>query len=317
MKLIVNCASLQVLLFLTCLSYFKNCFPKALNCVNSYGNIVPGYYKTLYDDFKNRKSNVTVHVYIHTVTSGNWLAILLDMIFDLEQNNFYEEVASLTIGVIGGQDSDFKKGRKFVRDIGGGRFNEKITFVQTHVQDNLWEFPTINHMLTRAREIISANSTAHFLYMHTKGLNKEFGDSQVKWYWRKWMTSWLVAHHRLNRVMLDYGYDALGSNPINKFYHDMSSRVNVNHSWHYSGNFWWATAKHLSTLPLLNYNRTIGINTYERAKAENLILSKAPNMCAGLLGYSESTHFYKSMLTLESRSLRVRGVNVLILKNSA
>ena len=90
------------------------CFANPTDCINSYGVAVQEYNASWYDEFKKRKSNAPFHVYIHTVTSGHWLNILVDMILDMDSNDFYEQATSITIGVIGGHEPDFQKGRKYV-----------------------------------------------------------------------------------------------------------------------------------------------------------------------------------------------------------
>lgn len=281
----------QTLLLLSSLGYFtNNCHVNAFNCVNSYGSIVPEYNNSSPNDFNNRNSNVPFQVFIHTIAKGDWITVLLDMIMDMDHSSFYAQVTLITIGVIGGTESSLNEERKLVKQIRNGRFQKKFKFIQTNQREDVWEFSTINYMIEQAKLIISKNSAQHFLYMHTKGVNTRTGASLPKWYWRKWMTAWLIKYHELNRVILDHGYDVLGSNPLNLYFRHLSTRVNLNHSWHYSGNFWWATAKYISTLPLLNFDHAI--SDYERIKAELLVLSKAPDMCAGILGYSNNPHFY-------------------------
>ena len=63
------------------------------------------------------------------------------------------------------------------------------------------------------------------------------------------MENWLVVKHEYVRWLLDQGFDSVGINAINHGPENAErSRVNPSHSWHYSGNFWWASHSHLASL---------------------------------------------------------------------
>ena len=110
------------------------------------------------------------------------------------------------------------------------------------------------------------------------------------------MGHWVIGHHKEARQLLSLGYDAVGSNAVNQDVAEFSAKMRVNpeHAWHYSGNWWWATAHHTARLPKLDTDREI--DHVDRCQAENVVLSLLPNMCAGLLHQSPSTH----MCDLES-----------------
>ena len=82
-----------------------------------------------------------------------------------------------------------------------------------------------------------------FLYIHSKGVNdighftgKPAEKNNIYW-WRTWMEYYLVRHFKKCLTALD-NYDVVG--------------INYSTVWigpHFSGNFWWATAKYYLTLP--------------------------------------------------------------------
>ena len=128
----------------------------------------------------------------------------------------------------------------------------------------------------------------HILYLHTKGNYDQTGAYIPKWYWRQVMQHWLLDKHEHARRLLTQGFDTVGVNAV-RGHLDKSALVRGSDI-HYSGNFWWATSRHLSTLKALG----IPTNNYfnSRCQAENLILSKLPTMCAANVYSWNATHMY-------------------------
>ena len=262
--------------------------PRCIACRNALGKTVDRFDDKIISSFQGVNSSTPVHVYLHVVVTGEWKHILLDMLLSMEQYDLISESLFITIGVCGDGTSNVTE---FVSS-----FESRFSMVQViHVSANphTWEFGTLNSLLLMARDINKQQMKANFLYMHTKGLHISNGDYVAKWYWRKNLEKWVLGEHRYCRFLLDQGFDTVGINAINQvnLEHASLAQVNPNHAWHYSGNFWWATSTHLAALPLLEIEEEI--DEISRCRAENLLLSRMPVMCAGSLHQDLHPHVYQ------------------------
>jgi beta-1,4-mannosyl-glycoprotein beta-1,4-N-acetylglucosaminyltransferase len=100
---------------------------------------------------------------------------------------------------------------------------------------NLFEIPTINKM----RQFAIENPNAKVLYLHTKGISNP---SNCINDWIDMMLYFLLQESCIKSLNI---YDTVGCNYQND---------NINPA-HYSGNFWWATSKYLSKLPVCGPNK--------------------------------------------------------------
>ena len=233
-----------------------------------------------------------VHVIIHTVVLGMWELVLTDMLVSLDRTGLLQLATSVTV-CTSGNDTHIGQLQSMLKDL-GRRFG-KVAIHKTASANstNLWEFSTINYAINFSKYLEAEHKRSHILYIHTKGLHADTGGFVGKWFWRQWMQDHVIMHHYEARSLLQWGYDAVGCNAINKFTplrYEM--KVNPDHAWHYSGNFWWATSSHLASLQQLPTDHYI--NVFERCKAENIVLSKLPKMCAGNFAKSRRYHMYFS-----------------------
>jgi len=238
--------------------------------------------------------HVPVHIFIHVLNVPGFEPILLDIMFSLLKSNLLELAVSTHVCVLGRNIDEISTALVgFQNEISSGR----ILIEHVGTNPELFELPTLNRILKFAQKTISEGFYGHILYMHSKGLYAASGAYVFKWYWRKTMQHWLIDNHIHCRKMLDFGYDTVGSNPLNG--HESSifkgfGKGSVNgSSVHYSGNFWWATAHHLARLPgeIEVYDN---MEARKRLMAENLILSTFPNMCAGVVYHWDSLHMYEA-----------------------
>ena len=273
-------------------------------CVNSNGVEVQ---QVLHETLARQRPNVTeskvpVIVMIHTagssdpsrVRESNALDVLADLLIACERTGVLELASNMTLNVVGNA-REYHRVRQFVyHEFAEGRFAD-VHVVNMNQDVGTWEFSSINLLLDYAKEFNSRDVNAHFLYIHTKGLRKD-GDFISKWHWRKYLEYWVLDRQREARLLLDLGYDAVGVNVINpaggvtpeRAY----TRVNPRHNWHYSGNFWWSTAAHLSKLDQLDLHPGREIDLVERLLAENLVLSPVPEMCAGVMHQASHAHVF-------------------------
>ena len=109
--------------------------------------------------------------------------------------------------------------------------------------------------------------------------------------WRKGLEKWVVVEHEYCRWLLHKGFDSVGVNAIDHISENAErGRVNINHAWHYSGNFWWASLSLLASSSSLPIDQPI--DHVKRLQAENFILSKMPQMCAASIHQDENLHVY-------------------------
>ena len=115
--------------------------------------------------------------------------------------------------------------------------------IESDTNEDIFELGT----MAALRQYCIENPTDYVYYMHTKGLSRS---SKPVDDWRIVMEYFTIGHHRLCTDLLDAGADMVG---INLFPGPVI---------HYSGNFWWAKASYIATLP------EIVISKYNRMAAE-------------------------------------------------
>ena len=157
--------------------------------------------------------------YMHVCQKDKWTKSYDMLMSSIKKYGLYDKMKELRIGVV--NDSGVL--------IPDERLNDpkiKIIYVGTNVE---YERPTLLHM----KHSKDGDDTMYF-YLHTKGI-RHFGtkneDAVLKWindllYWN--IQLWRNAVFKLSK------YETYGCNYKNI---------------HYSGNFWWATKKHINKLP--------------------------------------------------------------------
>jgi hypothetical protein len=262
------------------------------SCINAYGTpvfdlssliqLVP---RVQVESLRLPKS----YIVIHTSIGEHLEHILSDMLIHLDWSGLYDDAEAVTIAA----SPTTVNTVKFLLKLLGDK-QDKVNVIE--IPADTWELSTLQYLHRLATNLTARGEDAHMLYIHTEGLNLANGDYTAKWFWRKFMEHWVVRNHRLARYLLELGYDTVGSNPINFVAPEFANqtRVNPEHSWHYSGNFWWSTAKFISSMPMIEDIVSISrINDVTRLKAETYVLSKLPNMCAGILSVTDHKHLYQ------------------------
>jgi hypothetical protein len=232
-----------------------------------------------YDTFMEYNSNFykeyPIYIFMHVCNLHNGIQIFYEQLNSIVESGLYDKCKNILVCIVG---------KKF--EIPSDKYSKLLLLYQ---DDNpkYYEVKTINYIKYIAERV---NPNARILYVHTKGVRKN-GDEVCVRSWRKLLEHWIVTNHD---ICLQYliNYDSVGSNVINMspstgpenqylFY------VNPNHFFHYSGNFWWTTAKHVSKLPLLLHNpNKHAVST--RCRAENWILSGLPHMRGFEIYYNKS-----------------------------
>jgi len=145
--------------------------------------------------------------------------------------------------------------------------NEKIRVINYSKNTQLFEKPTLNLMLCFSKY----HPNTKILYLHTKGVSYSSEYTQIA-DWRNLLLYFLVERHRSCLKLLDE-YDAIGSNYATEPHP------------HFSGNFWWSTGKHISTLSPITSN--------VRHDCEWWLLSNSSNVKTHELYRSNVNHYHE------------------------
>ena len=248
------------------------------NKIDNYSYIVENY-KYNFDTFINFSyTNIPIHIFIHICAIENWKEIFLELINTIRNSGLYNIVEKIHLGILGNieilVDSIFKD----------DKFN--ILYIDTRI--SLYELNTINFIKYFCNKI---DHEINILYLHTKGVRKA-GNEKVTNSWVNMMTYFLINKYDYCLKYLSE-FDSIGNNVVNlNCYNIDEICVNKDHTYHYSGNFWWSKKSYIDKLDYLNIDLSNNsINT--RYKAENWILSKYPNANIGILFQDDTnTHPY-------------------------
>jgi hypothetical protein len=164
-----------------------------------------------------------VMVWYHVATINNWADIHAEQVGKLALSGLLGAAEEVRIGHVG-------EAALPPETLGKLR-------VAYRSRDRLeYEIPTIQAMDRWVRELARPEEWA-VLYFHTKGAGREDEPSQFNVsFWRRYMEHFVIERWRDCLGALD-GCDACGAD------------LNFNPWPHFSGNFWWARAEYLRTLP--------------------------------------------------------------------
>ena len=208
------------------------------------------------------KSNPIIG-YIHVCQKGEWRKSYDILMTSIKKYGLYDRVTELRVGIV--NDKGILEEDKRFED-------PKIKIIYIGKSKN-YERPTLLHMKQHC--YIDPPDTLYF-YLHTKGI-RHFGtiNEPLVVKWMKDMLYWNIQLWK-KAVNILQKYDTYGCNV---------SKVNN----HYSGNFWWTTAKHVQTLPnkIPEYYTApedwITLNThffhYNKAYSENHVMGYCANNC--------------------------------------
>lgn len=176
-------------------------------------------------------------IFIHVAAINNYTEVLdeLKNKINLELINYIQAVQICISG-----NSVLKSDGKYVVNM-------------NNTSSHSFEFPT----LEKIKSYCKTNPNVNVLYLHSKGITDPNNECINDW--RKYMTYFLVEK-------FDKCLDALND------YDTCGVDLRQHPALHYSGNFWWAKASHINTLPQFHEMPVI---LSERHKAEFWICSKS------------------------------------------
>jgi len=161
------------------------------------------------DNYQNKKSN---YCFIHscTIKDTNILDKLVNYLLD--KNQIIERIFIINIG-------------KEIEN----KYGELVEIIQYSEDTSLFELKTLEVILNFSLR----NPLSKILYLHTKGISyNEFSNVED---WKNYMLYFLINKQKECASLLN-DFDTVGVNYLRKPHI------------HWSGNYWWATAKHISSL---------------------------------------------------------------------
>lgn len=158
--------------------------------------------------------------------------IFCDIYDQIEKSGLLEKLSQIKVVTLGNQKNlktDFSKYSK--------------VFHANHNNDLLsFEFPTLKQISNDANQL---DDNTCILYLHLKNVSNQKRESTEAW--KKRMLDCVVHNHEVCIDKLKT-YNAVGTE-----YCDTIPKINGKIPRHYSGNFWWASAKHIKNLPFPDY----------------------------------------------------------------
>jgi len=219
-----------------------------------------------------------IHIFIHICAIYNWKNIFSEQINTIKKTGLYDIITKIHLGILGE-----------INIIKNDIFNDiKFNILYIDTRSELYEIHTINFIKSFCSNI---NNEIYILYIHTKGVRKAGNESVIE-SWREMMEYFLINNYKECIDNLDY-FDSIGNNLVNLYCSEVKDiSINKNHTYHYSGNFWWSKKSYIDKLDYISLDLTKNsINT--RYKAENWILSLYPECKIGILFQDDTnTHPY-------------------------
>jgi hypothetical protein len=165
------------------------------------------------------KMNNHIAIFIHCALLSGYENRLNQYIDIIKKSGLYDICTDIFIDYVGEID---------ITEINNA---DKIT--QNRVSNNLsdYETPTLNHLYYFCK----SHSTYKVLYLHTKNVGKMINsciEDQINY-----MLYFNIKNYKICLKELDNGYVTVGVD------------LRKDPVLHYSGNFWWANANYIKTLP--------------------------------------------------------------------
>ena len=250
------------------------------------------YNHELYKNYKEEN----IIIFIHLCNLNNGYEIFMEQYDRIMNSKFYDNIKKIYICYLGEEDKDLNIIKR----------NKKIEYIYLSKDIKYYEFLTINKM----KEIVdSSNENYKILYIHNKGTRKAGNEDVIK-SWREMMEYFLIDEGLECINSLEY-YDTIGCNIINKNEKNISN-VNEDHSYHYSGNFWWSKSEYIKTLNKLIIDENKENREKKRFQCENWLLSKMSNNNIGVI-YQDNTniHPYHRYIfeNYKNRKLIIKKIN--------
>jgi hypothetical protein len=210
-----------------------------------------------------------ISIFVHNYLDNEWFDIVLSQFDKLKKSGLYLRADKIFYGVYSKSTTDLQLFLNLIQKL------DTMSKIQIQVYEyNGFEFLTLINLYNYCRK----NQNGFTLYFHTKGSSREYSREITSWrecleYFN--IEKWKNCVDKLQNET----YDICGA-----LYVDWFVFLDYKFEHYYSGNFWWANNKYISTLP--NLSKFCG----ERVNAE-LWIGKNPHFWYNF--YSEEvSNFY-------------------------
>lgn len=180
------------------------------------------------------------YIFIHIAAINNYIDIINDMKNKIIESGLIYNVESIYLCISG--KNELKNEDKFILSINENNLLE-------------FEFPT----LEKIKNHCVNHPDSNILYLHMKGISEPNNLCLIDW--RNYMLYFLINKYEKCLDILK-NHDTCGVD------------LRLDPAIHYSGNFWWTTAKHINTLPQF---KDMPVILSERHKAEFWICQNGKN----------------------------------------
>jgi len=180
--------------------------------------------------------NAPVAVFCHNYLKNHWFDIVLTQMEKLQRSGLYKRADKILYGVFSERNDDYCE---FLDIINRHDPDKKIEICR--YSKNMYEYLTLIHLQNYCAE----NPSASVLYYHTKGTSRVH-DRNIE-SWRECLEYFNIELWKksIDEIKFDK-HDICGALYVTKF-----AFLNKTLTNYYSGNFWWAAAKYINTLPNL------------------------------------------------------------------
>ena len=174
------------------------------------------------------------HIFFHVALMGCWRDVLEEQVKQLNESGILNHCKTATAICVGAENRLPDMPSPFNVLYGGALDN--------------YEFPTLAALAEKA----ACNPDDAFLYLHTKGVSKPASRRRLDTEWRRYMM-WATVENWLECLQAMQAKDAAGV----EWYADLfptrqgGSESNHCHGF-FAGTFWWATGRHINSLPHIN-----------------------------------------------------------------
>lgn len=173
-----------------------------------------------------------VRHYYHVYAAGAWTRPVNEHMMALGQAALRD--MGMTVGLVG-PEQDCHAAKVAVQMLAAAQ-DLHVPVMHWLEQEKGWEQVTL---LQLYRDLHASTDDYAVLYMHTKGAYRDLEGNRL---WRRAMTRALVGRWEDCLERLDEGFDAVGC-------HWMRNPEFPEQVPFFAGNFWWAKASYLRTLP--------------------------------------------------------------------
>lgn len=181
--------------------------------------------------------NSPVGVFSHNYLQNHWVDIVTSQLSKLYKSGLYKRADKIVYGV---QADTNDKYYSFLDLVETYDVDKKIEIYR--YTKNMYEYPTLIHL----QNYCTNNPNAAVVYFHAKGTSRPY-DKNIE-SWRECLEYFNIEQwKRCHKEVSTNKHDVCGALYVTWF--AFLDKVLTNY---YSGNFWWASAKHINTLDNLS-----------------------------------------------------------------